>query len=133
MRRSRFTQEQIVGVLKEHEAGAGTSALCRRHGIDEVRAVALSFDDHLVASGSADGTIRLEEALFDHHVVGLDGHHRADLVAVQAVDVGPFGDVEPVPLYLHLETSSFAPSRLPGLQKNDVLSPPVAATWRPSH
>ena len=35
MRRSRFTQEQIVGVLKEHEAGAGTAALCRQHGISE--------------------------------------------------------------------------------------------------
>ncbi len=35
MRRSRFTQEQIVGVLKEHGAGAATAALCRRHGISE--------------------------------------------------------------------------------------------------
>ncbi len=35
MRRSRFTQKQIVGVLKEHEAGAATAALCRQHGISE--------------------------------------------------------------------------------------------------
>ena len=35
MRRSRLTQEQIVGVLKEHEAGAATAALCRQHGISE--------------------------------------------------------------------------------------------------
>ena len=33
MRRSRFAQEQIVGVPKQHEAGVGTAVLCRRHGI----------------------------------------------------------------------------------------------------
>jgi putative transposase len=35
MRGSRFTQEQIVGILNEHEAGAATAALCRHHGISE--------------------------------------------------------------------------------------------------
>ena len=35
MRRSRFSQEQIIGVLKEQEAGAATAELCRRHGISE--------------------------------------------------------------------------------------------------
>jgi len=35
MRRSRFSEEQIVGILKEHEAGAQTAELCRRHGISE--------------------------------------------------------------------------------------------------
>jgi putative transposase len=35
MRRSRFSEEQIVGILKEQEAGAPTAELCRRHGIRE--------------------------------------------------------------------------------------------------
>jgi putative transposase len=33
MRRSRYNEEQIVAVLKEHEAGATTKELCRRLGI----------------------------------------------------------------------------------------------------
>lgn len=35
MRRSRFSEEQIVGILKEHAAGEGMGPLCRRHGISE--------------------------------------------------------------------------------------------------
>ena len=33
MKRSRFTKEQIIGVLTEHQAGLGTKQLCRNHGI----------------------------------------------------------------------------------------------------
>jgi putative transposase len=35
MKRSRFTQEQIIGVLKEHQAGATAAELCRKHGISD--------------------------------------------------------------------------------------------------
>ena len=33
MKRARFTEEQIIGVLKEHEAGARTADLARKHGV----------------------------------------------------------------------------------------------------
>lgn len=33
MKRSRFSEEQIIAVLKEQEAGMPTAELCRRHGI----------------------------------------------------------------------------------------------------
>jgi putative transposase len=35
MRKSRFTGEQIIGVLKEHQAGLPVADLCRKHGISD--------------------------------------------------------------------------------------------------
>jgi putative transposase len=35
MKRRRFTEEQIIAVLKEHEAGGKTADLCRKHGMSE--------------------------------------------------------------------------------------------------
>ena len=35
MKRSRFSEEQIIGILKEHSAGLSAAELCRKHGISD--------------------------------------------------------------------------------------------------
>ena len=35
MKRSRFSEEQIIGILTEHQAGMSAVELCRKHGISD--------------------------------------------------------------------------------------------------
>jgi len=35
MRKSRYSEEQIIGILREHEAGATVADLSRRHGVSQ--------------------------------------------------------------------------------------------------
>jgi putative transposase len=43
MKRARFTEEQIIAVLKEHEAGAKTADPARKHGISEATILKAKF------------------------------------------------------------------------------------------
>ena len=35
MKRSRYSEEQIIGILKEHESGVPVAELCRKHGVSD--------------------------------------------------------------------------------------------------
>lgn len=35
MRKSRFTEAQIIGMIKEQEAGMATAEVCRKHGLSQ--------------------------------------------------------------------------------------------------
>jgi Transposase len=50
MKRKRHTEEQIIRILKEHEAGMKTADLCRKHGISEGQKGKSSGDFFLVIS-----------------------------------------------------------------------------------
>ena len=46
MKRARFTEEQIIAVLKEHETGVKTADLARKHGISEARRLKVLEDEN---------------------------------------------------------------------------------------
>ncbi len=56
MRRSRYREEQIIGILKEHQAGLPAAELCRKYGVQrrDVLQVAVQVRRH--------GGIRRQEA-----------------------------------------------------------------------
>jgi len=39
MKRGRFSEEQIIGVLKEHEAGVSVADLCRKHSVSDASSI----------------------------------------------------------------------------------------------
>jgi putative transposase len=85
MKRSRFSEEQIIGVLKEHELGAKTADLCRKHGISEATFYSwkskfggLDVSDARRLKGLEDENRRLKKLLAESM---LDNAARKDLLS----------------------------------------------------
>lgn len=55
MKRSRFSDEQIIGILKEHQAGLSATELCRKYGVSDATflQVALEVRRHGCVGGEA--------------------------------------------------------------------------------
>jgi len=88
MKRSRFNEEQIIGILKEHQAGLGAKELCRKHGISDAtfykwrskysgmevsdarRLKALEAENAKLVATHPDGVPRVAKALLGSAVLG---------------------------------------------------------------
>jgi putative transposase len=83
MKRSRFNEEQIIGVLKEAEAGAKVSELCRRHGI---------ADATFYTRRSKYGGLEVSELRRLRQLEEENRRHKS-IVADQALDIRALKDV----------------------------------------
>ena len=70
MKRSRFSEEQIIGILREQEAGSPTADVCRKHGISsatlykwKAKFGGLDVSDCQAAEGAGGREREAEEAL----------------------------------------------------------------------
>lgn len=77
MKRNRFTEEQIIGILKEHEAGVCVADLCRKHGVRDATVykwkskyggMDVSETKHLKAPEDENGRLKklLADAMLDN-------------------------------------------------------------------
>ena len=72
MKRCRFSDEQIIGILKEHEAGVSVAELCRKHGVIDAsiykwkaKSGGMDVPEAKRMKGLADENARLKRLLAD--------------------------------------------------------------------
>jgi hypothetical protein len=109
MKGSRFSEEQIIGIVREHEAGAKAPDICRRHGISDATFYYLwTAPPWQEGSGSWSGDDRLQTSIRRHlidgapkwdirshsprQMVGLEGHYKSQGLSVPVRSVSPFSD-----------------------------------------
>jgi putative transposase len=85
MKRSKFSEEQIIGILREQEAGSPTAEVCRRHGISSATFYAwkakfggMEVSDAKRLKGLEDENAKLKRLLAD---AMLDNAGLKDLLA----------------------------------------------------
>lgn len=85
MKRSRFSEEQIIAILKESEAGAKTDDLCRKHGMSSAtfylwrkKFGGMEVSDAKKLRALEDENARLKKLLAEAH---LDNAAMKDLLA----------------------------------------------------
>jgi putative transposase len=72
MKCSRFTEDQIIGILKEHDAGISVADLCRKHGVSDATVYkwkakygGMDVSEAKRLKGLADENARLKRLLAD--------------------------------------------------------------------
>ena len=100
MKRKRHTEEQIIAILKEHEAGVKTADLCRKHGISEAsfynwkaKYGGLEVSEAKRLKGLESENARLKKLLADvqlaHELVGVRDDHCARPDCLARLSVSP--------------------------------------------
>ena len=105
MKGSRFSEGQVIAILREQEAGARTEEVCRRHGISSATLVEAGVSGcpiwahlHVVTPNRClqSITARPEPGPSCHggavHMVGLEGHYKSQGLSVPVRSVSPFSD-----------------------------------------
>lgn len=71
MKRSKFSEEQVIAILQEQEAGAKTADMCRRHGISSATFYAWKW--YIAAKKANDGGANVQRQRIDQGVAATAG------------------------------------------------------------